>query len=125
MKEVVIVAAVRTPMGSFGGSLSSVSATHLGSTAIKAAINKAGISSEMVDEVFMGNVLQAGLGQAPARQASIYAGLPKSVECMTINKVCGSGLKSVMLADQAIRCLTFARGLEGGCDLVNRYAVLL
>ena len=102
MKEVVIVSAVRTPMGSFGGCLSSVSATNLGSAAIKGAIEKAGIDSRIVNEVFMGNVLQANLGQAPARQAAIFAGLSKDVPCTTINKVCSSGMKSIMIAAQTI-----------------------
>ena len=102
MKEVVIVSAVRTPMGSFGGCLSSVSATKLGSAAIKGAIEKAGIDSRSVNEVFMGNVLQANLGQAPARQAAFFAGLSKDVPCTTINKVCSSGMKSIMIAAQTI-----------------------
>ncbi|MDA9808094.1 acetyl-CoA C-acyltransferase [Flavobacteriales bacterium] len=102
MKEVVIVSAVRTPMGSFGGCLSSVPATKLGSAAIKGAIEKAGIDSRIVNEVFMGNVLQANLGQAPARQAAIFAGLSKDVSCTTINKVCSSGMKSIMIAAQTI-----------------------
>ena len=102
MKEVVIASAVRTPMGSFGGCLSSVSATKLGSAAIKGAIEKAGIDSRIVNEVFMGNVLQANLGQAPARQAAIFAGLSKDVPCTTINKVCSSGMKSIMIAAQTI-----------------------
>ena len=102
--ESLIVSMARTPIGSFQGVLSSVPTVHLGAAAIKSAIERAGIDGTHVNEVIMGNVLSAGEGQAPARQASIYAGLPKSVECMTINKVCGSGLKSVMLADQAIRC---------------------
>ena len=102
--ETQIVSMARTPIGSFQGALSSVPTVHLGAAAIKSAIERAGIDGTHVNEVIMGNVLSAGEGQAPARQASIYAGLPKSVECMTINKVCGSGLKSVMLADQAIRC---------------------
>jgi len=102
MKNVVIVSAVRTPIGSFQGSLSSLTAPQLGAVAIKEAVKRAGIKPEDVSEVIMGNVLPAAVGQAPARQASIYAGLPKSVPCMTINKVCGSGLKAVMLAAQAI-----------------------
>ena len=102
MKEVVIVSAVRTPMGSFRGCLSSVSATKLGSIAIKGAIEKAGINNRIVNEVFMGNVLQANLGQAPARQAAIFAGLSKDVPCTTINKVCSSGMKSIMIAAQTI-----------------------
>ena len=102
MKEVVIVSAVRTPMGSFGGCLSSVSATKLGSVAIKGAMEKAGIDNRIVNEVFMGNVLQANLGQAPARQAAFFAGLSKDVPCTTINKVCSSGMKSIMIAAQTI-----------------------
>jgi acetyl-CoA C-acetyltransferase len=102
LKEVVIVSAARTPVGSFGGVLKDVPAVQLGATAIKGAVARAGIDPELVDEVIMGCVLPAALGQAPARQAAIFAGLPKKVECMTINKVCGSGLKAVMLAAQAI-----------------------
>ena len=102
MENVVIVSAARTPVGSFLGTLSDVPAPKLGAIAIKAAVERAGIKPEMVDEVIMGNVLTAGIGQAPARQASLAAGLPVSVPCMTINKVCGSGLKAVMLAAQAI-----------------------
>ncbi len=102
LKEVVIVSAARTPVGSFGGALKDVPATKLGSVAIKAALEKANVPFDQVDEVIMGNVLQANEGQAPARQAALGAGLDTSVACMTINKVCGSGLKSVMLAAQAI-----------------------
>ena len=116
MKDVVIVSAVRTPMGSFGGILSSVSATKLGSVAIKGAIDKSGLSVNDIQEVFMGNVLQANLGQAPARQAAMYAGLSKDVPCTTINKVCSSGMKSVMLATQTIICgdndIVVAGGME-------------
>lgn len=102
IKEVVIAGAARTPIGVFGGTLSRIPAPKLGAEAIKAAIERAGIDKEAVDECIMGCVLPAGQGQAPARQASMYAGLPEKVECMTINKVCGSGAKSVMLAAQAI-----------------------
>ncbi|MET0643438.1 MAG: acetyl-CoA C-acyltransferase, partial [Candidatus Binatia bacterium] len=102
MKKAVIVSAVRTPIGSFNGILSSNSATRLGSMAITEAVSRIVLSREEVDEVIMGNVLSAGLGQAPARQASLGAGLPQSVGCTTVNKVCGSGLKAVMLANQAI-----------------------
>ena len=102
MKEVVIVSAVRTPIGSFEGSISSLSATQLGSFAIKGAIEKIGLEKDSIDEVFMGNVLQANLGQAPARQAAIFAGLPNNIPCTTINKVCSSGMKAVMLAAQTI-----------------------
>lgn len=102
MQEVYIVSAVRTPIGSFGGSLSSLSATQLGSTAIKGALENAGVAAEQVDEVFMGNVVSAGLGQAPARQAAIGAGIGYNVPCTTVNKVCSSGMKSVMLGAQSI-----------------------
>lgn len=102
LRNVVIVGAVRTPIGSFLSSLSGLTAPQLGSLVIQEAIKRAGIGTDDVDEVIMGNVLSAGTGQAPARQAALGAGLPVSVECMTINKVCGSGLKSVMLAAQAI-----------------------
>jgi acetyl-CoA C-acetyltransferase len=99
-----IISAARTPIGSLLGALSDFSAPQLGAVAIKAALERSGVPAESVSEVIMGNVLAGGVGQAPARQAVIFAGLPKSVPAMTINKVCGSGLKSVMLADQAIRC---------------------
>lgn len=102
MKEVYIISAVRTPIGSFNGSLSAIPVGKLGAIAIKGAISKAGIKNEEVTEVFMGNVLQANVGQAPARQAAIYAGLPNTVHCTTINKVCASGMKSIMLAAQSI-----------------------
>jgi acetyl-CoA C-acetyltransferase len=101
-KEVYIISAVRTPMGSFGGSLSTVPATKLGAIAIKGALDKAGVSASEVNEVFMGNVLQAGLGQAPARQAAIFAGIGNTVPCTTINKVCASGMKALSLAAQTI-----------------------
>ncbi|MBM6619972.1 acetyl-CoA C-acetyltransferase [Bacillus suaedaesalsae] len=109
-KEVVIVSAVRTAIGSFNGSLASVKATTLGATVIKEALSRAGLAADQVDEVIMGNVLQAGLGQNPARQAAIEAGLPVETPSMTINKVCGSGLKAVHLATQAI--------LAGDADIV-------
>lgn len=110
MKDVYIISAVRTPMGSFGGALSSVSATQLGATAIKGALTKACINADQIDEVFMGNVLQAGLGQAPARQAAKFAGLPNDVPCTTVNKVCASGMKSISLGAQTI--------LSGDNDIV-------
>src|SRR4051812_28561281 len=97
MKEVYIISAVRTPIGSFGGNLQSLSATQLGGIAIKAAVERAGIDPSAVEEVFMGNVLSANLGQAPATQAAKYAGLP-DVPATTINKVCASGTKAIMLA---------------------------
>ena len=102
MKNVVIVAAKRTPMGSFGGSLSSVPATKLGAAAIKGALESIDLNPNLIEEVFMGNVLQANLGQAPARQAAIYAGISENTPCTTVNKVCASGMKSVMLAAQSI-----------------------
>lgn len=116
MKEVVIVSAVRTPIGSFLGGLSSVPAVKLGSTAIKGALNKINLDSSLVQEVFMGNVLQAGVGQAPARQAALGAGIPNTVPCTTVNKVCASGMKAVMLAAQTIKCgdadIVVAGGME-------------
>lgn len=115
-KEVVIVSAVRTPIGSFGGTLKDIPATRLGAIAIKGALEKAGIKGELVNEVYMGCVLQANLGQAPARQAAMFAGLPDSVCCTTVNKVCASGMKSVMLGAQAIRLgdaeIVVAGGME-------------
>ena len=101
-KTVYILSAVRTPMGSFLGGLSAVSATKLGSIAIKAAVDRSGVSVDHIDEVFMGNVLQAGVGQAPARQAALGAGLGQNVPCTTVNKVCASGMKSIMLGAQSI-----------------------
>ena len=102
MKEVYIVSAVRTPIGSFGGALSSVSASKLGAAAIRGALEKADLDPAVVDEVFMGNVLQANIGQAPARQAAIIAGINENVPCTTINKVCASGMKSISLGAQSI-----------------------
>ena len=103
MRDVVIVAAVRTPIGSFGGSLKDVSATALGTTVVKEALKRVNLAPELVDEVIFGNVLQAGLGQNVARQISVHAGLPEEVPSFTVNKVCGSGLRAVQLAAQAIR----------------------
>ena len=115
-KEVYIVAAVRTPMGSFGGALSTVPATKLGAAAISGAIKKAGISPNDIEEVYMGNVLQANLGQAPARQAAMFAGITNEVPCTTINKVCASGMKALSLATQSILCgdndVVIAGGME-------------
>ena len=102
MKEVVIVSVARTPIGSFMGSLATISAPKLGATAIKGALEKIKLAPNLVQEVFMGNVVSAGLGQAPARQAAIYAGIPDTVPCTTVNKVCASGMKSIQLAAQAI-----------------------
>ncbi|SHN16654.1 acetyl-CoA C-acyltransferase [Flavobacterium xinjiangense] len=115
-KRVVIVSAVRTPIGSFMGGLSAVPAPRLGAVAIKGALDKINLDPNLVDEVFMGNVVQAGVGQAPARQAALFAGLPNTVACTTINKVCASGMKSVMLGAQAIMCgdaeIVVAGGME-------------
>jgi acetyl-CoA C-acetyltransferase len=104
MKEVVIVSMARTPIGKFMGGLAGISAPKLGSIAIKAALERIGLQPDQVDEVFMGNVLQAGVGQAPARQAALFAGIPNTVPCTTINKVCASGMKAVAMAAQAIKC---------------------
>ena len=101
-KSVYIVSTARTPIGSFNGALSSVQATQLGATVIKAAIERAGIKPEQIQEVYMGNVVSANIGQAPAQQASIYAGIPTSVNCTTVNKVCASGMKAIMLGAQSI-----------------------
>lgn len=123
-KKVVIVSAVRTPIGSFMGGLYTVSAPRLGAVAIRGALDKIQLDANLVDEVFMGNVVQAGVGQAPARQAAIYAGLPNSVACTTVNKVCASGMKSVMLGAQAIQCgdaeIVVAGGMEN-MSLIPHY----
>ena len=116
MREVVIVSVARTPIGTFLGSLATISAPKLGAIAIKGALNKINLDPNLVDEVFMGNVISAGLGQAPARQAAIFAGIPNNVPCTTINKVCASGMKSIMLAAQAIKAgdaeIIIAGGME-------------
>lgn len=115
-KKIVIVSAVRTPIGSFMGALSTVSAPHLGAAAIKGALNKINLDPNLVDEVFMGNVVQAGVGQAPARQAALYAGLSNEVACTTVNKVCASGMKAIMFGAQAIMAgdaqIVVAGGME-------------
>ncbi|QXP52322.1 acetyl-CoA C-acyltransferase [Cellulophaga sp. HaHa_2_95] len=116
MKKVVIVSAVRTPIGSFMGSLSTVSAPKLGATAIKGALNKINLDASLVEEVIMGNVVSAGTGQAPARQAAIYAGIPNTVPCTTINKVCASGMKAVMQAAQAIAIGDASIVVAGGME---------
>ena len=126
-KKVVIVAAVRTPIGSFMGSLSTVAAPLLGATAIKGALNKINLDPNLVDEVFMGNVVQAGVGQAPARQAAIYAGLSNEVTCTTVNKVCASGMKAIMFGAQAIMAgdaeIVVAGGMEN-MSLIPHYVHL-
>lgn len=126
-KKVVIVSAVRTPIGSFMGSLSTVTATQLGAAAIKGALNKINLDPSLVNEVIMGNVVQAGVGQAPARQASKYAGLPDNVPCTTVNKVCASGMKAVMQGAQAIMAgdaeIVVAGGMEN-MSLIPHYVHL-
>ena len=124
-ESVVLAGPKRTPIGAFQGSLSSVSAQHLGAITIRSALNAADVLPNSVDEVIMGNVLQAGLGQAPARQAAIYAGLPDSVECLTINKMCGSGLKAVMLASQAIQTGDASVIVAGGMESMTQAPYLL
>jgi acetyl-CoA C-acetyltransferase len=123
-KEVVIVSVARTPIGSFMGSLSTITAPQLGAIAIKGALNKINLKPELVDEVLMGNVVQAGTGQAPARQAAIYAGIPNTVPCTTINKVCASGMKAVMQAAQSIALgdanIIIAGGMEN-MSLIPHY----
>jgi acetyl-CoA C-acetyltransferase len=116
MKEVYIISAVRTPLGSFGGALAGISATKLGAAAIKGALAKAGLDGKEVQEVYMGSVMQANLGQAPARQAAMFAGLPTTVQCTTINKVCASGMKAISIGAQSIMCgdadVVVAGGME-------------
>ncbi len=123
-KRVVIVSAVRTPIGSFMGALSTVTAPKLGAAAIKGALDKINLDPNLIDEVYMGNVVQAGVGQAPARQAALFAGLPTTVACTTINKVCASGMKAVMMAAQAIQCgdaeIVVAGGMEN-MSLIPHY----
>lgn len=123
--EVVIVSAVRTAIGSFNGSLKDVSAPELGAIAIKGALEKAGVTPDQIDEVILGNVLQAGLGQNPARQAALKAGLPESVSAMTINKVCGSGLKAVHLASQAILAGDAEAVIAGGMENMSQAPYIL
>ena len=125
MTEVVIVAAVRTPIGSFGGSLKDISTVDLGSLVIKNAIERAGLEPEQVDEVIMGNVLGAGLGQNVARQMSIHAGVPVTVPAFTINKVCGSGLKAVQLAAQAVLCGDADVVVAGGAENMSQAPYIL
>jgi len=125
MKEVVILSACRTPIGSFGGVLSSLPATRLGAIVIEEALRRASVSTDAVDEVIMGNVLTAGEGQAPARQAAIIAGLPSSVECMTINKVCGSGMKAIMLGAQSIQLGDADLVVAGGMESMSNAPYLL
>jgi len=125
MSDVFILSAARTPIGKFGGGLSTVPATELGATAIRAAVERAGIAPERVDEAIMGQVIQAGAGQAPARQAALKAGLPESVSATTINKVCGSGLKAVMLGAASIRAGDADVIVAGGMENMNLGPYLL
>jgi acetyl-CoA C-acetyltransferase len=125
MKQAVIVSASRTPIGSFQGALASMPATRLGSIAIQGALKKIALGGQEVNEVIMGNVLSAGLGQAPARQAALGASLPNSVGCTTINKVCGSGLKAVMLASQAINAGEAHVVIAGGMESMSNAPYLL
>jgi len=125
MNEVVIASGCRTPIGSFRGSLSSLPAPRLGALVIQEALRRAKVAPDQVDEVIMGNVISAGVGQAPARQAAIFAGLPTSVECMTVNKVCGSGLKSVMLAAQAVALGDAEIVVAGGMESMSNAPYLL
>ena len=125
LRDVVIISAKRTPVGAFQGDLSSVSASQLGSIAIKAVLEKTKVDLNSIDEVIMGNVLSAGQGQAPARQAALGAGLPDSVECLTINKMCGSGLKAVMLATQAIQTGDAEIIIAGGMENMTQAPYLL
>ncbi len=125
MKKVVIISAKRTPVGSFGGTLSSFSAAQLGSFAIKGVLEDSKINKDLIDEVIFGNVLTAGQGQAPGRQAAIFAGLPAKTECLTINKMCGSGLKAVMLAQQAILCEDAEIIIAGGQESMSNAPYIL
>jgi len=125
MKEVVVVSAVRTPIGAYLGALKEFSATQLGALAVKEAVSQSGVAPAAIEECLMGNVLSAGLGQAPARQAAIFAGLPHSVRCTTINRVCGSGLKTVMLATQMIQVGDAEVVVAGGMESMSRAPYLL
>jgi acetyl-CoA C-acetyltransferase len=125
MNDAVIVSACRTPVGSFRGALSAIPAPRLGAVVIAESLRRAGLAPGSVQEVIMGNVLQAGVGQAPARQAAIFSGLPTSVECMTVNKVCGSGLKAVMLAAQAIAAGDADAIVAGGMESMSNAPYLL
>lgn len=125
MKNPVIVSAVRTPIGRFQGTLASIPATKLGSIVVAAAVERAGLKPEQVDEVIMGNVVGAGLGQNPARQAALGAGLPDSIPALTVNKVCGSGLKAVVLAAQAIKCGDAEVVVAGGMESMSNTPYLI
>lgn len=119
MQETVILSGVRTPIGSFMGSLASLTAPHLGAVAIRAAVERAGVRPDQIDEVLMGCVLTGAMGQAPARQAAIYGGIPDSAPCLTVGKVCGSGMKAVMLATQSIRLGDSTVAIAGGMESMS------
>src|SRR6266850_5754767 len=125
MKDVVIISAVRTPIGKFQGALKSLSATQLGALVVKAAVERAGLTPQQIDEVIMGNVVSAGLGQNPARQAALRGGLLPDVAAMTINKVCGSGLKAVGLAAQAVQTGESEIVVAGGMESMSNCPYLL
>src|SRR5215813_4836089 len=125
MRDVVIVSAVRTPTGKFLGALKPLTATELGALVVAEAVRRAGIDPVIVDECIMGNVVSAGLGQSPARQAALRGGLPDRVAALTINKVCGSGLKAVMIADQAIRVGDIDVAVAGGMESMSNCPYLL
>ncbi len=125
MKNIVVLSAARTPVGSFLGKLSSLSAPALGSTAIRAALDRAGVKPSDVEQVIMGNILQAGIGQAPARQASLGAGIPDSVPCITLNKVCGSGMRAVMDASNAIQAGEYELAVAGGMESMSNAPYIL
>jgi acetyl-CoA C-acetyltransferase len=123
--EVFLVSAARTPIGKFAGSLADVPATTLGGIAIRAAVERSGVPADQIDEALMGQVLQAGVGQAPARQAVLKAGLPDSLSATTINRVCGSGLKAIMLAAAEIRAGDAEIDVAGGMENMNQRPYLL
>jgi acetyl-CoA C-acetyltransferase len=125
LREVVIVDGFRTPIGSFGGSMASISGPRLGAIVIAELVKRTGISPDIINEVIMGSVLTSGAGQAPARQATLFAGLPTTIECMTINKVCGSGLKSVMLASQAVSIGDADVIIAGGMESMSNVPYIL
>src|SRR5260221_3546996 len=125
MPEVVILSAVRTPIGKFLGELAELPAPRLGAVAVQEALKRAGVAPDRVDEVIMGNVVQAGVGQNPARQTALFAGLPDNIAAYTLNKACGSGLKPVMLAAQAIKAGDAQIAVAGGIDGRSRAPYLL
>src|SRR5215813_7260954 len=125
MDNPVLVSAVRTPIGRFLGALSSIPAARLGAIAVREAVVRAGLTPDQIDEVIMGNVVGAGLGQNPARQAAIFGGIPDTVPALTVNKVCGSGLKAVVLAAQAVKCGDAEIVVAGGMESMSNTPYLL